>query len=112
MYPFILRMVLCNKFKYYWESSYIGKISRHLRTRVKEHVPSFVILHINDKKDSKSVTMKNTKIKSAIAEHLVNNTCCANIFDILKLIIMRQFSTTLKVKDWKTSLIQLIKPNL
>ena len=56
--------------------------------------------------------MKNTKIKSAIAEHLVNNTSCANIFDILKLIIMRQFSTTLKVKDWKTSLIQLIKPNL
>ena len=69
MYPFILRIVLCNKFKYYWESSYIGEISRHLRTRVKEHVPSFVILHINDKKDSKSVTMKNTKIKSAIAEH-------------------------------------------
>ena len=34
------------------------------------------------KKIKKSVAVKNKMKKSAITEHLVNNTCCGNNFDI------------------------------
>ena len=39
------------KFKCYCKSSDIGKTSRHLKTRIKEHVPKCIISHISDKKD-------------------------------------------------------------
>ena len=78
------------KFKWFCESSYIGQISRHLKTRISEHVPKCIISHISDKKDKKSVAVKHAMTKRAIAEHLVNNTCCGRNFDISKFNNMRQ----------------------
>ena len=100
------------KFKCYCESSYIGKTSCHLKIRIKEHVPKCIISHISNKKDKKSVAVKNAVKKSAIAEHFVNNTCCGNNFGISKFSIMRQCSNTLELIRLEDILIHLNKPNL
>ena len=49
------------------------------------------ILHLIDKKDSKSVSLKIAMKKSTIAEKLVKKTCLGISFGILKFIIMTLF---------------------
>ena len=51
------------KFKCCCDSSYIGQTSRHLTTRIKEHVPKCITSYIKDKKDEKCCSQKcNRKI--------------------------------------------------
>ena len=83
----------------------------HLKTRIKEQVLKF-ISYISDKKEKKSVAVKNAMKKSALSENLVNNTCCRNNFDISKFSIMRQCSNTLELIRLEAIQIHLNKPNL
>ena len=63
-------------------------------------------------KDKEHSSQKCNEKKSAIAEHLVNNTYCGNNFDISKFSIMRQCSNTLELIRLEDILIHLNKPNL
>ena len=38
---------------------FFSRTSRHLTTRIKEHVPKCITSYIKDKKDKKSVAVKN-----------------------------------------------------
>ena len=100
------------KFKCCCDSSYIGQTSRHLTTRMKEHVPKCITTYIKDSEDNKSVAVKNAMKKSAIAEHLVKNPSCGNKFKFSNFSVMRQCSNTLELTRLEAILIHLHKPNL
>ena len=72
-------------------TSYTELTTRHLRKRIKGHVPKSVeIFCFADKKDVIAVKVLNASKRSSIAEHLVNNPTCANSDNIkrLKLVVM------------------------
>ena len=100
------------KFKCYCESNYIGKTSRHLKTRIKEHVPKCITSYISDRKDKMSAAVKNAMKKSSIAEHLVNNPSCGNNFEISNFSILRKCSNIIDLIKLEAILIHLVKPNL
>ena len=100
------------KFKCCCDSSYIGQTSRHLITRIKEHVPKCITSYIKDEKDEKSIAVENAIKKSAIAEHLVNNPSCGKKFAVSNFSVMRQCSNTLELIRLEAILIHLDKPNL
>ena len=59
-------------------ASYIGLMTRHLRKRIKEHVPKNVEnFCFSDKKDDIPVKVINASKASFIAERLINNSTCA-----------------------------------
>ena len=93
-------------------NSKVFEPSRRLKTSLKEHLLKCVISYISDKKDKKSVVVKSVMKKSAMAEHLANNTCCENNFDISKFNIMRQCSNNKELIRLKAILIHLNKANL
>ena len=65
------------------KASYIGLTTRHLRKRIKEHVPKSVEnFCFSDKKDDIPVKAINAFKRSSIAEHLVNNSTCANSYSL------------------------------
>ena len=57
----------------------------------------------------KRVAVKNEMKNSAIAENLLNNTCCGNSFDFSKFSIMRQCSNTLEIIRLEAILIHFNK---
>ena len=64
-------------------ASYIGLTTRHLRKRIKEHVPKSVEnFCFENKKDDIPVKVLKVSKRSSIAEHLVNNPTSANIYNI------------------------------
>ena len=81
-------------------------MTRHLRKRIKEHVPKNVEnFCFSDKKDDIPVKVINASKRLSIAEHLVNNSTfansynmnsfkiiktCSNVFDLIKLEAIRK----------------------
>ena len=63
-------------FKCYCESSYIGQTSRHLQTRINEHIPRCVKNYIKNPVTPMSNATTNAIKRSAIAENLINNLIC------------------------------------
>ena len=63
--------------------SYIGMTSRQFGKRIKEHVPKSIeeFCKMNDK-ENKTVRMVNASKRSAIAEHLINNSNCASNYNL------------------------------
>ena len=78
----------------------LSMLARHLKKRVKEHIPTCVDNFLrSSEKAKKSVKFLNAAKRLSIAEHLVNNQSCAenfnsdrfkiikncvNIFDLIK----------------------------
>ena len=56
--------------------SYTGQTSRHLKTRIKEHVPKCVREHIKNQPKTISIATLNAMNRSSIAEHLIKNPIC------------------------------------
>ena len=91
---------------------YIGQTSRHLKTRIKEHVPKCITSYISDRKNKRNAAVKNTMEKLSIAEHRVNNPSCENNFETSNFSLMRQCSNILDLIRLESILIHLNKPNL
>ena len=70
------------KFNCFCEKSYIGQTSRHLKTRVNEHIPKCVLNFIKEKTNNKTKAVLNATKRSSIAEHLINNVNCAKNYDL------------------------------
>ena len=69
--------------KCYFDNSYIGRTTRQLNKRVKEHIPAYIEKFLNlpeKEKDKNSNKIMNAIKRSATAEHLVNNQICAENF--------------------------------
>ena len=73
------------------KASYIGLTIRHLRKRIKDHVPKSVEnFCFSKKKDDIMVKVLNAFKSLSIAEHLVSNSTCTNSYNLklLKLLVM------------------------
>ena len=93
--PFLLRSNVVYKFSYE-HISYIGMTSRHLVTRVKEH------LNLGD-----------LHTHSAIKDHLYSCNICSNIKHSIKSFrILRQCANNYDTKINETLLIKRYKPEL
>ena len=75
-------------------------------------MPKCITSYISDRKDKMSAAVKNAMKKSSIAEHLVNNPSCGNIFEISNFSVLRQYSNIINLMRLKAILIHLNKPNL
>jgi len=90
-------------------NSYIGQTSRHLETRIKEHVPKCVKDHIkNQPKKMSNATLNATK-RSSISEHLVKNPKCGNNYSETKFKVLRSCTNIfdlIKIRSYLYSLEQ------
>ena len=83
------------KFNYFCETSYIGQTSRHLKTRVNEHIPKCVLNFIKEKTNNKTKTVINATNRSSIAEHLINNFDCANNYDLPTFKVINNYTNSI-----------------
>ena len=81
--------IVC-KFNCSCERIYIGQTTRHLKIRIKEHIPRCVEGYITGKKFWISKAVINAAKRSAISEHLINNANCAEKYNISMFSIMKQ----------------------
>ena len=54
----------------------------HLKTRIKEHLPAWVLKFIEKEPETKTMATKNAAKRYSDAEHLLNNRDCAMKYDI------------------------------
>ena len=73
------------KFNCFCDKSYIGQTSRHLKTRIKEHLPTCVLKFMIKKPKNMTTTTENATKRSSVAEHLVINRKCAKKYDLSRL---------------------------
>ena len=87
------------KFVYHTALSFcfIGQTSRHLKTRINEHVSKCMELYIKEKTNKNSIAVINAVKKSAIANNLVKNFNFTNFF----------FNSKYKIVSFQNFLIQL-----
>ena len=94
-------------------ASYIGLTTRHLRKRIKEHIPKCVEnFCLSDKKDDIPVKVLNASKRSSISEHLVNNPTCANNYNIDRFKIIKICSNVFDLIKLEAICILLRKPVL
>ena len=70
-----------------------------ISSRLNEHIPKCILRFIDDKTKIKTKAVVNATKRSSIAEHLVNNTNCANNYD----------SSRFKILNSCTSSIDLVR---
>ena len=70
--------------------------SRQFGKRIKEHVPKSIQEFCKmSNKENKSVRVVNASKRSAIAEHLVNNSNCASNYNLNRFKIIENYLTFL-----------------
>ena len=74
--PDLNKSCIVYEFNCFCERSYIGQTSRHFKTRIKEHLPAYVLKFIEEEPQIKTTATKNAAKRSSIAEHLINNRDC------------------------------------
>ena len=67
-----------------YSDSYISQTSRHLETRIKEHIPKCVKDHVNNKLKTISIATSNAIKRSSIPEHLLKNPSCGKVYNETK----------------------------
>ena len=99
-------------FKCCCSNSYIGQTSRHLETRIKEHVPKCVREHIANQPKTLNAATSNAIKRSSISEHLVNNPLCGKSYNEKMFKIMRSCTNILDLVKIEAIYIHLNKPEL
>ena len=95
------------------KASYTGLSTRHLKKRIKEHVPNSVDNFCSsENKNDIPVKVLNSFKRSSIAEHLVNNSTCANSYNLNKFKIIKTCSNVFDLIKLKAICILLRKPVL
>ena len=92
--------------------SYIGQTSRHLETRIKEHVPKCVREHIKNSPKTTSIATLNAINRSSIAEHLIKNPICGKNFNDSSFKILRSTANNFDLIKIEAIYIHLNKPKL
>jgi len=78
------------QFNCFCEGSYVGMTSRQFGIKIKEHIPkSIEELCIMSKKENKSVRVVSASKKSAIAEHLVNNSNFVSNYNLNRIKLLK-----------------------
>ena len=70
-------------------NSYIGQTSKHLETRIKEHIPKCVSDHISNQPKTISIATSNAMKRSSISEDLIKNPNCGKSYNVMKFRILR-----------------------
>ena len=80
------------QFNCFCEDIYVGMTSRQFGKKIKGHVPKSIedFCKISSKKN-KSIRMVNASKRSAIAEHLVNNSNFASNYNLNRLRIIKNY---------------------
>ena len=99
-------------FKCCCSDSYIGQTSRHLETRIKEHVPKCVREHIKNSPKTTSIATLNAMNRSSIAEHLIKNPICGKNFNDSSFKILRSNTNNFDLIKIEAIYIHLNKPKL
>ena len=94
------------------KASYIG-LKKTAKKRIKEHAPTSVEnFYFSDKKDGMPVKDLNVSKRSSIAEHLVNNSTCANSYNLNRFKIVKTCSNVFDLIKLEAICILLRKPVL
>ena len=92
---------------------FIGLTTRHLRKRIKEHVPKSVEKFcFSDKKVVIPVKVLNVSKRSSTADHLVNNSTCVNSYNLNRFKIIKTCSNVFDLTKLEAICILLRKPFL
>ena len=87
--------------------------SRQLGKRIKEHVPKSIEDFCKmTNKENKSVRVVNASQRSAIAEHLVNNSDCASNYNLNRYKIIKNCFSIADLIKFKAICILIRKPKL
>ena len=95
------------KFNCFFDKSYIGQTSRHLKTRTKEHLLICVIKFIEKEPKIMTRATENATKRSSIAEHLVKNRECAKKYDLSIFKILHQCNNVTDLIKMEAVLIYL-----
>ena len=87
-------------------------MSRHLKTRLNEHVPKCILKFIDKKTKIKTKAVVNATKKSSIAEHLINNTNCTNNYYSSRFNILNNSTNSIDLVRIKAISILINKPEL
>ena len=110
--PFMEKSCVVYRYNCFCKRSYIGQTSRHLRTRIKEHVPKCVRDFVEGKNNKKTKALINATRKSAIADHLFNYPNCGNNYEDTRFQIIQQCSNVYDLLKLEAICIYLNKPEL
>ena len=113
---------LCNqstviyRFQCHCGNDYVGKTSRRLKDRMREHVPTCVRRFLEDPHDQHytvDVPLSNASNKSSIAKHLLDNySTCGSKFSDDKFRILRRCRTGFQLSVMEAVLILTLEPTL
>ena len=110
-YRLLYNSMVVYQFSFYCKASYIELSTRHLRKRIKEHVPKSVEnFWFSEKKDDTQVKVVNTSKRSFIREHLVNNSTCANSYNLNRIKNIKTCSNVFDLIKLEAISILLRKP--
>ena len=110
--PTLNKSCIVYKFKCFCDKSYIGQTTRHLRTRLNEHIPKCILRFIDEKTKIKTKAVVNATKRSSIAEHLVNSTNCAKNYDSSRFKILYNCTSSMDLVRLEAISIFLNKPEL
>ena len=91
-------------------NSYIGQPLRHLETRIKEHVPKCVKVHVKDQPKKMSIATSNAIYRLSISEYFVKNPICGNSYSEMKFKILRSCTNIFDLVKIEAIYIHLNKP--
>ena len=93
------------------DSKYVGRTSQRLGQRINQHVPKAVrkALTQSDNTSRKTLLKKST---SAIAQHLLENPKCGELFDMKQFTIIKRARTDFHLKVLESVYIQTLSPIL
>ena len=104
------------QFECHCGNDYVGKTSRKLADRVKEHVPTCVkrfLAHPHDQGYAVDAPLVNASKKSSIAKHLLDNhTTCGSKYSDDKFKIIRRCKTNFELTVSEAVLILTLRPTL
>ena len=100
------------RFNCFCDRSYIYQNSRHLKTRVKQHVLRCVEKFIEGKTNIKTAALLNATRRSSISKHLVNNPERGNNYEDIRFKIEQQCSNVYDLVKMEDFFIHLNKPEL
>ena len=100
------------KFNCFCDKSYISQTSRHLKTKIKEHLPTFVVKFMEKEPKSMTIAPENASKRSSVAKHLVNNRECAKKYDLSRFKIIHQCNNVTDLIKLEAISIYLEKPVL
>ena len=91
--PNLKKSMVKYQFSCFCKASYIGLTTRQLRKRIKEHILKKVEnFRLSEKKDDVPIKVINASKRSSIAEHLVNNSLCADNYNVKRFKIVKNCS--------------------